>query len=407
MCIMAPRAFPICRGIEMQVLKPQSSEELVELVQDALAAKQTLELIAGGSKRHMGRPVEAAAKLDLNAFSGVTLYEPQELVLTAGAATPMSEIEALLAEQGQQLAFEPPNYNALLDETARPTLGGVLSANLAGPRRLVAGAARDHLLGFHAVSGRGEGFKAGGRVVKNVTGYDLSKLVCGAWGTLCALTQVSVKVLPRAEHVATLLFEEASAQSAVAAMALAMGSPQEVSGAAYLPASLGEGAPVFALRLEGVEASVAFRVGALRDLLVECGAPRTLDKAQSLVFWQKLRDAEMLAEPRDKAVWKVSVPPASGAALLEALPAMRGFLDWAGGLAWLALDPSASEAVRLRGIVASVGGHATLVRGPVQLRREVPVFEPPSAAVALLSQRIKENFDPEGIFNPGRIYPDM
>jgi glycolate oxidase FAD binding subunit len=388
----------------MQILKPASKTELIAHVQSAMVGKTPLEIVAGGSKRLIGRPVEAEHLLDLGGFSGVMLYEPEELVLTAGAATPLREVETLLSEKGQQLAFEPPYYNALLGSDAEPTLGGVLAANLAGPRRFVAGAARDHLLGFHAVSGRGEEFKAGGRVVKNVTGYDLSKLICGSWGTLCALTEVSVKVLPRAPHSTTLIFEEASALRAVNALSLATGSPQEVSGAAFVPGELRGGASVFALRLEGVRASVEFRAHALRHLLADYGVPQSLERDASETFWQSLRDVEMLVEPRETAVWKVSVPPLSGANVLEAMAPARAYLDWAGGLVWLALEPTGAAALRLRAVVAQFGGHATLIRAPQNLRAMIDVFEPPASAVTMLAKRLKENFDPERIFNPGRMY---
>ncbi|MGH7093901.1 MAG: FAD-binding protein, partial [Stellaceae bacterium] len=231
---------------------PATLEELRDAVATALAAEEAVEIVAGGSKRGLGRPLQTPHTLDLSRLSGVREYQPSELVLTAGAATPLAEIEALLAENGQMLAFEPPDWRSLLGAgDTQPTLGGTLACNLAGPRRFKSGAARDHFLGFRAVSGRGEIFKAGGKVVKNVTGYDLSKLMAGSYGTLAALEEVTVKVLPRPETVATVVFTGIAPGDAVRLMAAALGSPHEISGAAYLPAGFAVPPGSVALRLEG------------------------------------------------------------------------------------------------------------------------------------------------------------
>src|SRR5436309_8883821 len=221
---------------------PADLNELREAVATALAGEEPVEIIGGGSKRSLGRPLQTAHTLDLSRLSGIRDYAPSELVLTAGAATPLAEIERALAAEGQMLAFEPPDWRGFLgvfdEDCSGPTLGGVLAANLSGPRRIAAGAARDHFLGFRGVSGHGEIFKAGGKVVKNVTGYDLCKLLAGSWGTLAALEEVTVKVLPRSETVATVFFAGLDPAAATLLMAAALGSPHEVSGAAYLPPGL-------------------------------------------------------------------------------------------------------------------------------------------------------------------------
>ena len=220
---------------------PASAQEIVSAIQWAAAEEQPLEIVGHGSMRGIGRPVQAAHTLDLSKLTGVTLYEPEELVLSARAGTPLAEIESLLADNGQGLAFEPINYGPLLGgEGGRGTIGGALSANLAGPRRIKAGAARDHILGVHAVSGRGEAFKSGGRVVKNVTGYDLSKVMAGSSGTLAVLTDVTFKVLPRAETETTVAVRGLLDEDAARAKALAMGSSAEVSGAAHLPEGIAD-----------------------------------------------------------------------------------------------------------------------------------------------------------------------
>ncbi len=288
-----------------QTLKPGTVEELVEAIGWAVAGTHPLELIGGGSKRALGRPLQAEMSLDLSAFSGIKEYQPEELQLTAGAATPLAEIEAALDEKGQMLAFEPADYGALLGSKAGATLGGVLACNLSGPRRIKAGAARDHLLGFHAVSGRAEDFKAGGKVVKNVTGYDLCKLLAGSWGTLAAMHEVSLKVLPAPELTRTVLIFGLDDERAVAAMGEALASAHDVSAAAHLPAALAArsavpyvadaGMSITALRVEGIGPSVEARCRDLRSMLSPLGDDEELHRMYSRPFWQEVRDATPFA----------------------------------------------------------------------------------------------------------------
>src|SRR6266581_6416874 len=253
-------------------LKPRTAKDVEDAVQWALSRGAALELIGRGTKRAIGRPAQSDHTLDLSGVSGVILYEPEELVLSAQAGTPLDEIEALLAARGQHLAFEPIDYGPLLaGALSRGTIGGVLAANLSGPRRIAAGAARDHFLGFEAVSGRGEAFKSGGRVVKNVTGYDVSKLIAGSWGTLAALTTVTIKTLPRPQTQATVVVSGLDDATAVRAMAAAMATSCDVSGAAHLPPAVASriglgvatGRSLTLLRLEGVGPSVDHRRGTL------------------------------------------------------------------------------------------------------------------------------------------------
>src|SRR5438132_4591696 len=292
---------------------PADINQLRDAVGEALMAEEPIEVLAGGSKRGLGRPMQTAHALDLSALSGIRDYAPSELVLTAGAATPLAEVEHALDEAGQLLAFEPPDWRGLLGaEDVEPTLGGVLACNLSGPRRIKAGAARDHFLGFRAVSGRGEIFKAGGKVVKNVTGYDLSKLMAGSYGTLAALEEVTVKVFPRPETIATVLFAGIEPAASVRLMAAALGSPHEVSGAAYLPAgtamplALPSGPGMVALRLEGPAPSVEFR----RDSLVRehgaAGSAQTLADSESIAFWRAIGEVAPLAGLGERAVWRIS-----------------------------------------------------------------------------------------------------
>src|SRR3954451_23213627 len=392
----------------MTRFSPANLEELREAVATALAVEETVEVVGGASKRGLGRSLQTAHTLDLSRLSGIRDYAASELVLTAGAATPLDEIERALDGAGQLLAFEPPDWRALLGvEDTTATLGGALACNLSGSRRIKAGAARDHFLGFRAVSGRGESFKAGGKVVKNVTGYDLCKLMAGSYGTLAALEEVTVKVLPRSEAVATVLFSGVAPGPAVRLMGMALGSPHEVSGAAYQPAGtagLREGR--VALRVEGPAPSVMVRRDSLLAEHRDAGAAELLGDAESVALWRAVGEVAPLLEPGERAVWRISVAPSRGAELGEALARALGgkfLLDWGGGLVWAAVPEAAgandagAESIRraIRGNDGSGAGHATLVRGSAALRRAVAVFEPQPQALAALSRRVKEAFDPK------------
>ena len=404
----------------MTRLAPVDLTELRDQIAGALAAEEPVELVAGGSKRGVGRPVQAAHQLDLTRLSGIRDYQPSELVLTAGAGTPLGEIERSLEEAGQMLAFEPPDWRALLgsgeQDGAGPTLGGVLACNLSGPRRIKAGAARDHFLGFRAVSGRGEIFKAGGKVIKNVTGYDLPKLMAGSYGTLAALEEVTLKVLPRPETVATLLFTKVEPVAAGHLMGAALGSPHEVSGAAYLPAGAAmpfalPGDGTVALRLEGPAPSVEFRCDSLTREHGTSGAAEIVTGSEAKEFWRAIGEAAPLAGLAGRVVWRISVAPARGPELGQAISRVLDavwFLDWGGGLLWLAVPDATdagAEAIRtaIRGPEGRDTGHATLVKGSPALRGSIAVFEPQAAPLAALSRRVKDAFDPAHILNPGRM----
>ena len=404
-------------------LRPRDPKQVEEAVSWALAQGKTLELVGHGSKRAIGRAAQWDATLDLSALSGVTLYEPEELVLSARAGTPLHEIEALVAEKRQELAFEPMDYGPLLGgDAAAATIGGVIAANSSGPRRIKSGAARDHFLGFSAISGRGETFKSGGRVVKNVTGYDLCKLMAGSWGTLAAMTDVTIKTLPKAETEQTILVLGADAPAAGKIMAAAMGSYGDVSAAAHLPVAIAADvaetasaqSAVTAFRLEGVAPSVAQRKSLLENLLTPFGAVASLDETSSRALWRAIRDVTPFAAngPRDDAdIWRISTAPARGAQIGRALGDKAGaeiLYDWGGGLIWAALPRSDdARASLVHTTVAAAGGHATLIRAPVSVRAKVDVFPPQPAPLAALTQRVRKGFDPQGVLNPGRMWAGM
>jgi glycolate oxidase FAD binding subunit len=402
-------------------LQPRDAKDVEAAVQWVLAEGKATEIVGHGSKRVIGRPAQTDLTLDLSALSGITLYEPEELVLSAKAATPLAEIEALVAAKGQQLAFEPMDYATLLGGVAgRGTIGGALATNLSGPRRIKAGAARDHFLGFSAVSGRGETFKSGGRVVKNVTGYDLCKLIAGSWGTLAAMTEVTIKVLPAAETEETLLIRGLEPAQAVEAMTIAMGSACDVSGAAHLPPEVATSIPavagaagggITALRLEGFSPSVVHRRGVLQGLMKPFGDLATIDASVSRPFWKAVRDVTPFAAGREgmeRPLWRISTAPDRGAELgatIAKRDEAKVLYDWAGGLLWLTLAASDDAgAARIGPAVAAAGGHATLIRAPASMRAAIGVFAPQEAGLAALTKRVKESFDPKGVLNPGRMW---
>jgi glycolate oxidase FAD binding subunit len=406
----------------MDTLKVRNAADVEQVVRAAIASDQPLEIIGHGSKRLIGQPMATNALLDLSELNAVTAYEPNELIITVQAGAPLADVQSLIDSKNQQFAFEPINTSALLGTPDIGTIGGMIGAGLAGPRRIKAGGARDHLLGAHAVSGFGDSFKTGGRVVKNVTGYDLCKLLAGSWGTLAVMTEVTLKVMPRPESERTLMLRSLDDVTANRAMTAALGSPFDVSGAAHLPNSAfrpaagalaGLGSPgqaVTLLRLEGIAASAAHRADSLGKALAPFGAVEILQDAASAAVWGSIRDVEPFAAGGTLGawpVWRIVCPPASGGALGQALARDSGgdvIYDWGGGLIWAALPPkSDAQAALVRQRVDAAGGHATLIRASEQVRRQVDVFHPQARGLAGLSERVRNSFDPKNILNRGRL----
>jgi glycolate oxidase FAD binding subunit len=404
---------------EQERHRPAVPAELTALIARAAAEGEPLEVLGNGTKRALGRPVEARHVLDLSGLSGIPMYEPEELVMTAAAGTPLAEVERALDECRQELAFEPADYGAILGgEPGRQTIGGVFACNLAGPRRIRAGAARDHFLGVRCVTGHGQAIKAGGRVVKNVTGYDLCKLLAGSYGTLAVMSEVTFKVLPRAETEATLLLWGLPEAELLATLRRAMATAHDVSSAACLTSlgagrsAVGElsrwGRAVAAVRVEGPEPSVAYRLERLEAELAAPGLQHgRLAAGDSRTLWREVRDVALI--PRGRPLWRISMPPAAASELAgwAAEFAPERLWDWAGGLLWLSPRPAWADAhATVRRALEGRGGHATLIRADEETRRAVPVFEPQAAPLAALAARVKRSFDPEGILNPGRMHAD-
>lgn len=393
---------------------PRSEAEAADIVRAHAASGTALKIAGGNTRSLMGNPVSADYCLRSTSLSGIVAYNPAEMVMVAKAGTPVREIESALAEKGQMLAFEPMDHRAVMGTSGEPTIGGVFAVNSSGPRRLSAGAARDHLLGVRFVNGQGEAIKAGGRVMKNVTGLDLVKLMAGSQGTLGFLTEVTFKVLPAPPVSETVLISGLGDAEAAVAMATVMGLPVEASGAAHLPVTvrhrylnnrLPEGeATVF--RLEGLKSSVEARLAKLVSAIAGFGMVSRIAGPESRILWQEIRDCRAYADGTSRPLWRVSVAPSAGHRLVAALRLEAGVdacYDWQGGLVWLRME-SDPEAAPLRNLIRSIGGgHATLVRATDAVRATVPAFEPHLKGLAALSARVKAAMDPSGLFNPGMM----
>lgn len=385
--------------MKSDAIQPRNLNELSELFVQAAEKHRVLEVRGGGTKTEIGQPRDAREFVDMRGFAGIVEYDPGELVMTVNAGTSLAEVQRALEANNQMLAFEPFDHAELLDVASGATIGGIVMANVSGPRRLSAGAARDHVLGFEGVSGQGQVFKAGSRVVKNVTGYDLPRLMTGSWGQLAALTTLSLKVLPRPRAETTLVVEGLSDAAAVALMARALGSSAEVSSAAHVPVSAGNAFSGTALRLEGFAPSVAARLEQLKSLCTQAGAMRVLEHEESATLWRDVRDVKLLS--REETLWRVTLPPASGHRVIETLGRgpYRYFYDWAGGLIWI----SAPREVAVREAAQRAGGQAVLIRASADIRTRLPALHPEAAGVAALRRKLKTAFDPAGILDPFRF----
>lgn len=381
------------------MLEPRDEADLAEAI---AGLTEPVEIRGGGSRLALGRPVQAGTTLSAAGLSGVTLYEPGALTLVAGAGTPLAEIEAMLAAENQRLAFEPMDHRPLLGEGGEPTIGGVTACNVSGPRRVQAGACRDALLGVRFVDGTGQVLRNGGRVMKNVTGYDLVKLLAGSWGTLGVLTELAFKLAPAPEAAATLSLQGLDDVAALGAMTAALGSPYDVTGAAHVPG--GEGAaPRTLIRIEGFGPSVAYRAGRLARLLGRFGEVTTDDDPASVAAtWAAVRDVAAFAG-RPGAVWRVSLRPSDAPGFVAAVAPEAALYDWGGGLVWLLAPETDAAAATIRAAAARLKGHAALVRAAAPYRAAIGAFQPETPALAALSEGVRAKFDPKGLLNPGRM----
>ena len=368
------------------MMEPHSEAELSGLVKGSNGPLR----IRGGGTRVFGRPVQGEVVSTAN-LSAITLYEPGALTLVAKAGTPLSEIERELAKNDQQLAFEPMDHQLLLGVEGTPTIGGAIAANVSGPRRISVGAARDFLLGVRFVDGQGDIIKNGGRVMKNVTGYDLVKLMAGSYGTLGILTEVSLKVMPADETAATIAVAGLGASEAVAALSAALGSPFDVTGAAYEPAS-GQ----TAVRIEGFKKSVEYRSDELVKHLKDFGEVNVITGSEHDTLWRDIRDVTPLAGAEGD-IWRISVRPSDGPKVIETLKPKSYLMDWGGGLIWAEVD----NRTDIRSMLSAFSGHATLIKASPETRAIIPSFHPSVEALEQVAEGLRKKFDPRGILNPG------
>jgi glycolate dehydrogenase FAD-binding subunit len=399
---------------------PDTVEELAYLVAEAADTRTPLEVMGRGTKREVGRPVQYGAVLSTENLTGIQLYEPSELVLVARAGTPIAQIEQALTEHDQEMPFEPIDLGPVLGfGRGQGTVGGMVATNFSGSRRVLSGSVRDHVLGMQAVNGSGETIRAGGRVMKNVTGYDLSRALSGSWGTLAVMTEVAIKVLPAQREVRTVLSFGLADPNGIEALCLAVGTPFEVSGTVHMHAELAErlsdqeianaGASVTAIRVENFPASARYRSSRLKQMLQAYAPALELDTLRSRAFWDEIRTLKMFQT--DRPLWRISTVPTAAAKLVHNLARkidVRVLYDWSGGLVWLETPPiSDAGAVEIRRNLAEIGGHATLIRAEAPARAAIDVFQPLDKPVMALTASLKRAFDPVGILNPGRMYPGI
>lgn len=404
------------------VLKPATDWELQGMIGQLATRGLSVEIVGNGTKRTVGRPVMAPMALTLSGIRGVAMYEPTELVMAARAGTPLSQIEVELASRGQMLAFEPLDLGPALGTYAgSQTIGAVFACNLSGARRISAGAARDHLLGVKGVNGRGEIFKSGGRVMKNVTGLDIARGLSGSWGTLAIMTELTFKVLPIPDDTATLVFPGLTEDLAVELLCAAVGSPYEVSGTVHLSQTLAgrllhddlraQASSLTAIRLENFPRSVSYRKERMKNLLRVYGKPVELDQESSLRLWGELRRLSVMPFNPQTYLWKISTAPKVAPALVNAIRRhmdVEVMYDWSGGLVWMEIPASADAgAADIRRALAVHGGYATLIRADAHVRETVDVFQPLNPVTERLSRGLKVAFDPAGLLNPGRMYASM
>lgn len=400
------------------LLRPATEWELQRLLSEATKTNTAIEVVGIGTKRDIGRPTTSNMVLTTTSLTGVRLYEPTELVMAARGGTPIARVESDLASRGQMLAFEPVDLSPLVgQEPGNGTIGALFAMNISGSRRVAIGAARDHLLGVSAISGAGVAFRSGGRVMKNVTGLDLARTLTGSWGTLAVLTEVTFKVMPRPEETATLVLLGLEDGIAVEALTTAMGSPYEVTGAVHLQQQLAtrlwhqglraEHRAVTAIRLENFSASVAYRVERLKSELALYGDVHVLGNDSSLAFWDELRHLSVL-QGTTAPLWRISTSPQAGPKVVAAIASYmtcHAWYDWAGGLVWTEVLPTSDAgAADIRRVIATHGGHATLIRAEPAVRATIDVFQPLEPGVGRIAAKLKGVFDPASILNRGRMY---
>lgn len=388
-----------------KILTPKDEAELAKMVARANKNKTRLRIEGGGTRQDLGNLIKTDATLSLKNISGITLYEPGALTLVAKAGTPLKEIEKALKKHSQRLAFEPMDHRAIFGSKGEPTIGAIVAGNISGSRRIIAGGCRDSLIGVRFINGNGEIIKNGGRVMKNVTGLDLVKLMAGSFGTLGVISEVSFKLLPVAQRKVSLEIKGLSSEQAISIMSKALGSPFEITAAAHLPKNLNNknGDAKTLLRIEGFDSQVDYRIEKLSELIANNIEITTIEGKEHDKLWRYIRNVKIFKNSKNP-LWKLSIKPSDAPDIEKQLIDKTGadmFFDWAGGLIWLQMqDEDNAHADVVRHIVKQFGGHATLVRASDEIREAVEIFQPEQVGIAKLSNLIRKKFDPSGILNP-------
>ena len=403
---------------------PQNEKEVSNFIKKFYKSGIPIELIGSGSKRKIGKPLQCAKTLSLAKLDGIIEYLPEELYIKVKACTSIKQIEEELKKNKQQLAFEPIDFGYLFNRKSDfGTSAGQVACNISGPRRFKAGSVRDHVLGFRGVNGKGEIIKSGGNVVKNVTGYDLSKLVCGSYGTLIALTEITFKVLPKPEESKTLIIHKQKVEPASFLLEKATSSSNDISGSAFFPDEprisecamniektfklndLKHGGSLTAFRIEGSKNSIDQRI---KNLIYELKAVNlnisVLDNYQSEIFWNKVRSLEFFSLSKNN-ILRIVIPPSECVQLVYQFSnKFKYYLDWGGPLMWMeAFELSEEMFESIRKKVVNHGGYVTMIKNSNYLPYVEDVFTINRDRFNI-SQNIKKSFDPKRILNPGKMY---
>ena len=408
--------FQTSQDFSLSTLKPEGEEAIAEAIKHCYKKNIPLEISGLGSKKNIGKNFQSQKTLDLSNYSGIIKYEPEELYIKVKSGTSIKEIKEELDKKNQQLAFEPNDFGFLFEgKSNEGTIGGVLSSNFAGPRRFKVGSARDHILGFKGVNGKGEIIKSGGTVVKNVTGYDLSKIITGSFGTLSVFTEISVKVLPKADLAKTLVIENPHLKKGLDYLNVALGSSTDPSGGVFYPEyfrnqftfnDLTTEGPITAIRIEGSKLSVDERINQLlEELNVSSKEISILDSTQSNIFWENTRSLKVFTGLKSNLL-RVIVPASEVFDLINKLKPynIKYFVDWGGNLVWLQLDEINWNSIKeIRSLVKNLGGYLTIIKAEASLKASIDIFTIDEVKYRI-SEKIKKSFDPKRILNPGKMY---
>ena len=406
------------------IFYPKDELEVSDLVKDFYKKNSSIELTGSNSKNFIGNKTQAANKVSLSKLSGIIEYYPEELYIKVKACTPLQEIEDALEKNDQELAFEPLDFGYIKNgKPNKGTIGGYLSCNYAGSRRFKVGSVRDHVLGFRGVNGKGDIIKSGGTVVKNVTGYDLSKLISGAFGTLVALTEITLKVLPKKQLINTIVIKVDDRKKIYDLFDKIASSSSEITGAVFLPDEPDDSmfirnketifkfndldftGPYLDLRLEGDKVSINEKTKKItKELDLKKFKIATLDNYQSSPFWKKINNLELFQNTENNLL-RIVIEPANGSEMMSYLGnKFKYYIDWCGSLFWVEVPPKKNNKVgEIKKKSIELGGYMTIIKTSEEYDYEETIFTIDPVRL-MISEKIKKSFDPKRIFNPGKMY---